>query len=152
MQGDFHRGLDGLIAGGLAVFIAKLPVLSLISMVESGNELVAAINGLVPRVLGDIGLLTATRAPDALDWPVQSGLDAIPLVVAWILGLPFHVFGPEPFLIDNLLLWAGGWLIVISPTWYWLLKAHNRTRSLRATLRQGFAGVLSTLLHRFRSR
>lgn len=144
--------MDGVIVGGLAVFIAKLPVLSLAGSRDSGTELVVAVNGIVPPSVFDTGVLTAMRSPTGLDWSVQAGLDVLTLLVGWILGLPFHVFGQEAFVVDNLLIWVGGWLLVGSPVWFWVLKPTTRKRSIRATLRQGLASGLSKLVHRFKSR
>ncbi len=152
MRGNIHRGLDGIIIGGITVFVAKLPVLSLAGWPDTGTEMVDWLNGAMPSGLLDGGGLTAMQAPARLDLSVQSGLDILPLVVAWIVGLPLHVFGQQSFIIDNLLIWLGGWLIVASPTWFWLLKPRTRSRSIRVAFRQRIAGVLSKILHRLKSR
>jgi hypothetical protein len=141
-----------MIVGGIAVFLSNPLVLSLAGWEYTGNEMVAAVNGIVPSGLLGGGFIATMRAPTGLDWTVQSGLDVLPLLAAWILGLPFHVFGHQPFVVDNFLIWVGGWLIVASPMWFWLIKPRTRSRSIRVALRQRIAGVISKILHRFKSR
>ncbi len=141
-----------MIVGAIAIFLAKLPVLSLVGWEHTGTEMVAPANGIVPGRVLDVDLITTLRAPTTLDWTVQSGLDLLPLLAGWILALPFHVFGHQASVVDNLLIWVGGWLLVASPTWFWLIKRRTRSRSIRVALRQRIAGVLSKILHRFKSR
>lgn len=118
---EFHKGLDGAIIGLTLVFIAKLPILSLLNFRITWIRLANKIHLGLTHWNSSIEFLTVTGLTTRSPGTPSIVFTFIPYLVTRISTAPFRLFGKPDFVLDLALVWIGGWIAILYPLWHWVM-------------------------------